>query len=300
MTTSPGAKPGTRRPVPDQRTRTAWHEGGHIAARVHLLGAESVEAVSIRPGKSHLGITLLGSPPTDRRERELAIICTLAGDLAPMMFGLVEDGYYEPSPAEVAAVAATESLDKLAPLVRERLLEAEDDEESVPDELVAERAAWSLAAWFDDSEAAAHLNYLRVVASRFVERHTWAIRRVAEALLEHETLEGATVAEIVTSTRCVCHWRPKKKEETDMPFLSKKPQPEPPTGPFIAKPITLDHPHAMVATEEFWAGFVSHPGGLISPGRTLVREGMLADDRSPLVTKHRGKWRRPRKDERAG
>jgi ATP-dependent Zn protease len=65
---------------PDPRTHLAWHESGHACAQVILFGPDALRVASIRPGASHAGITILEpSGPVDRRERELAILVTLAG-----------------------------------------------------------------------------------------------------------------------------------------------------------------------------------------------------------------------------
>jgi hypothetical protein len=54
----------------------------------------------------------------------------------------------------------------------------------------------------------------------------------------------------------------------------------------------------MVARDSFWVGFVTHPDGYVSAGRTWVTAGQLADDRSALVRQSREHWRRP--DPRGG
>jgi hypothetical protein len=170
----------------------------------------------------------------------------------------------------------------------------------VADELLAERSATSLADWGIGMEAALHVAYLRAVAAGFVERHTWAIRRVAEALLEHETVDGATAAEIVRDTRCVCHRRPKKKE--DEPMSTPKPAPIVSTGGvqiLLPKALSWDDPHARVAARGFQVGFVTLPGGFITPGLTRVHPGQLLDDRSaPARHAPKRSLRKPTKAER--
>jgi hypothetical protein len=39
----------------------------------------------------------------------------------------------------------------------------------------------------------------------------------------------------------------------------------------MSEPLTLAHPHAMVAKTGYWAGFVVWPGGHTTPGRTRVK-----------------------------
>jgi hypothetical protein len=48
------------------------------------------------------------------------------------------------------------------------------------------------------------------------------------------------------------------------------------------------------STRAFTAGFIVLPGGgYITAGLSSIREGQLADDRSPLVLRFLDKWRRP-------
>jgi hypothetical protein len=69
-------------------------------------------------------------------------------------------------------------------------------------------------------------------------------------------------------------------------------------GPRIVQPLTLDHPHCMVATRAFTAGFIALLDGTISPGVTFIREGQLADDRGALVFRFPDNWRRPTEADR--
>ena len=70
--------------------------------------------------------------------------------------------------------------------------------------------------------------------------------------------------------------------------------------PFVVpEPLTLESPHARVAKQGFWAGFMPMPNGYMAPGRTWVPEGMLQDDRGALVKQHPRKFRRPNAVDRA-
>lgn len=78
-----------------------------------------------------------------------------------------------------------------------------------------------------------------------------------------------------------------------MGFLDEPP-PADPTAPKVLGPLTIDNPHALVATAD--ASF-----DLEDRSRVVVREGDLVDDRAPWVIKarqlQRGLFRRPRKAE---
>ena len=196
---------------PDRRTFTAYHESGHACAQICLFGLDAVEVVSIRRGKVHAGITLLGTkPPADRREAELDIIVTLAGPAAEWYAlatpGLPRAGYLpgDEDEDEAVAAAATASLDRLAPIGRDRLLAAESRTSGESDESRAESDTLTLAGYFRD-ESQAHHHYLQCAASSLVRRHLPAIRDVAEALLRDVTLDGPTVARLVMGRLCLCH-----------------------------------------------------------------------------------------------
>jgi hypothetical protein len=76
-----------------------------------------------------------------------------------------------------------------------------------------------------------------------------------------------------------------------MSILPRHQTPEPdPTyagvnGPRIAERLTVDHPHAMIATRTFYVGHAAH--------LMYVREGQLIDDRSMPVLLHPDRFRRP-------
>ena len=89
--------------------------------------------------------------------------------------------------------------------------------------------------------------------------------------------------------------RPRKPAPEPAPVLSSDGIPM-----RLAQPLTAASPHAMVAIDSFWVGFVTHPDGNISPGRTWVTAGQLGDDRSALVRQSRKHWRRPMAADRQG
>ena len=286
---APGSPPSGSQAV--GLSGVAVHEAAHAAASVHLLG--SVGVVSIRPGRGHLGVTLLGERTADDREtREREIVVGLVGDIAEQVFGLLDDGWTddatEPDPLEAVA-----TLDRLSPLARDGLLHAEA---AAPDDARADgpRATW-IARSLNDLDAhvaEAHLAYLRLVAEAFVRRHVHAIRAVAQALLTHTVLDGSQVEELVRGSRCACHgWAAAPPKEIEMP--------EPRTGPYLPQPLTLDNPHTRIAREGFWCGFWVLPSGHVAQGLTWVREGQLADDRSVLFRRNRDRFRRPTRAERA-
>ncbi len=296
-------------PAPESRSSrgsqavgpTALHEAAHATGSVLLLG--SVQAVSLRKGRGHVGITLLGKRTIDSREvREQEIVVTLLGDIAVMDFGLLEDGYHDDT-ADLAAAAAVASLDRLAPLDRTALLEAEaaEPDPDNADERVARRIAWPLN---DDARAIeAHMAYLRVVADGFVRRHRNAIRAVARALAAETTLGGTEVEAIVRSSRCICHRSTRTPPPEGSTPMSRTPTPTPIVSSdgyqiILPKPLTLDHPHAMVAKAGFWSAFASLPDGRIKAGRVWIREGQLADARSPMVRRQRNHFRKPTAAER--
>jgi hypothetical protein len=61
----------------------------------------------------------------------------------------------------------------------------------------------------------------------------------------------------------------------------------------VGVPLTLDHPHCVIATIDFWSSFGSFPDGSVAAMPTQVRRGQLADDRGPLVKHYPKNFRRP-------
>jgi hypothetical protein len=190
-------------PTTSDLRRIAAHEPAHGVAEVLFFGDGSVDVLSIRPGRGHLGVCILRDLPADTRDaRERAIISLLVGDIAGRHVWPPEQiGYIEESPDEAAAIAAMASLE---PVTRERLFEAEEDAETVTDETAARRRAQTLND-FDPYVGEAHLIYLRACAAHLVERHHNAIRAISEVLLAESVLDGRRVEEIVHGSRCICH-----------------------------------------------------------------------------------------------
>ena len=51
----------------------------------------------------------------------------------------------------------------------------------------------------------------------------------------------------------------------------------------VRQPLTLGHPHCVVARRDFTAGFIATPDGHgLIPGLTYIHKGQLGDDRSPF------------------
>ena len=301
---APGGPDGRHDPPVAGLNRVAVHEAAHATGAVWLLG--SVRVVSLRKGREYNGVTLLDDRSVDSREvREQEIVVTLLGDIAVMDSGLLEGGWQEDTEDQAAAIRAVASLDRLASLDRIALLDAEAAEPDL--DLVDERCAWRMAWPLNEDALAieAHLTYLRIVADGFVRRHRNAIRAVARALVAETTLDGAQVADIVRGSRCVCHRFTRTPPPEGSTPMSRKAPPTPIVSSdgieiVLPKELTLDHEHAMVAKAGFWSAFASLPGGRIKAGRVWIREGQLADARSPLVRRQRDRWRKPTDADREG
>ena len=67
---------------------------------------------------------------------------------------------------------------------------------------------------FDGHLAAMHLLYLQAVTDKLLDRHSWSLRTIAEALYRESVLSGARVVQLARSCRCACHldWGPPRAD----------------------------------------------------------------------------------------
>ena len=188
----------------DDRRRTAIHEAAHCALMTRW--SFPITAVSIRPGESHRGVTIMTVDPADRirypldgthpldgpatasrqwAERRICVL--LAGSIAADLLVPVS-GFVAP-PREYPV--------ELAPPAAAKLAEAEADPESEApsDDEIAFEFAFRLVG----QTANAYLAWLRLETHRLVAEEAPAIYAVAEALLRGDVLDGASVGQLIGS-----------------------------------------------------------------------------------------------------
>jgi hypothetical protein len=128
-----------------------------------------------------------------RRAVEVRIVIFLAGHYGEH-FGPPFSGFAAPDPDPLEAERLARRLTELSPRHRELLIRTAahiDSHESTDDDSSAFRHAQMLGA---DDEAGAHLVWLTTVARRLVYDNSFAVQRIAEALLERTVLTGEEVA----------------------------------------------------------------------------------------------------------
>lgn len=185
----------------DARTLAAWHEAAHAAVATRL--GRPVSLVTIAPSQRLLGFTLHAGamlPPSrhvevfdldrgDRETIERQIVITHAGSIGETLAGPWA-GFVDTAETDAAFESAMGLRPRHVDLVHAAPGEVQTDRQLV-DEL-SERLA---------REEAMHLSsWLRAVAHRIVHENRAAIERVAQALLEHETLDGAAITEAIGTT----------------------------------------------------------------------------------------------------
>jgi hypothetical protein len=204
----------------DRRWKAALHESAHFTA--NLLGRGEVAAlVSVRPGKTHGGATILDAPARVnftgrrnnplgadlawRRDVEWLIVVLLAGHAAEELAGASVGRIPEPGLGddERQAAALAQSLAELAPLHAQLLADSEarplpsDGNPLAGDDLNAFELSFRLVGL----EAQAHLGWLRAVARRFVNDHAHIIAALARELDRRTVVTGTDAAAIVHRIR---------------------------------------------------------------------------------------------------
>jgi cell division protease FtsH len=179
-----------RRVITDKEKRIlAYHEGGH-AVLAHLMGApSSVQKATIIARGTALGYTL--NLPEEERylhtKEELIdwMIVTLAGRAAEqVVFGRVTDG-------------AANDLEKVTQLARSMVFELGMGEGAVSRTMRADNYALSEETKrLRDEEQARLTDYAYGEALRIVAKHRALLDRVADALLQKETLTREELLEL--------------------------------------------------------------------------------------------------------
>jgi cell division protease FtsH len=175
----------------EERRRTAYHEGGHALLGMIQPGADPVRKVSIIPRGRALGVTL-STPDEDRYGYDQQylrgrIIGALGGMAAESeVFGMVTTG--AESDLEVATQIARSMIgrwgmsDRIGPV---SVLPPEGD----PRMLGVSESLLSAV----DEEVRRLIDGCFEDAKRLLHEHRPQLDRIAEELLEHETLDEAEV-----------------------------------------------------------------------------------------------------------
>jgi cell division protease FtsH len=188
-------KAGSRAMPEEERRITAYHEAGHALLQVLVEGADDLHKVTIIPRGRALGATM-HLPNQDRhthgRRKLLGDICVLyGGRIAEELFcGDITTG--AANDIERATHLARGMVyewgmsDKMGPIKY-----TEDHDNVFGSESVVTVSATTLRELDEEVRSIVNVQYAR--AQQLVEANRDKLERVALALLEHETLDGAQV-----------------------------------------------------------------------------------------------------------
>jgi cell division protease FtsH len=227
----------------EERRTAAWHESGHTIVGKLVAGNDAVHKVSIIPRGAALGVTMF-LPTEDRhlmtRQQTMArIAMALGGRVAEeVVFGEITTGAQDDIKRATrlarAMVCELGMSSKLGPIAYG------ENEESVflGREMTSRREDYSEdTAREIDQEVRAIVEEQYRVAKQVVVENRERLDRLAQALLERETLDSEEIAaalegrELPTRQRAVIPtWSEKRKEKTEKRrpatiFGTPKPQP---------------------------------------------------------------------------
>ncbi len=176
--------------TPEHRQRIAIHEGGH-AIVAHVMGAGTVERISIEPRGQALGVTFVTRadevPLYGEAELNARIGMLLAGREAELMtFGNTTSGASDD--LKRASELAIEMVSAMGFSKEFGLLSLH----GVPDSLVGPHIQDRVLA-----EARALLDRAQAECRAVLERHRDVLQALAAALLKDETVSGALLRELL-------------------------------------------------------------------------------------------------------
>lgn len=173
----------------DRLVRTAFHEAGH--ATILLACGRSVDRVTIEPSGDTLGFMLPATPAVTWADRDALLRSIVAG------------------PFVTGAVRRFEIPEAMVDLARRRLTERAarttvlDDESATDDDELSDGAQIDRLLerlWPDTDEATRERHYeCVIVETAALVRGNWvAVHEAVYLLLEHGTVDGATLTARVT------------------------------------------------------------------------------------------------------
>lgn len=228
----------------DEKRRTAYHEGGHALLGMLQKGADPVRKVSIIPRGQALGVTL-STPDTDRYgydEQYLRgrIVGALGGMAAEaVVYGVITTG--AESDLRQATSIARQMVgkwgmsDAVGPVTV--LFDDVDPRQlGVSDETLSKV----------DAEVRMIITECHAKAVELLNEHRDKLDAIAEALLEHETLDEDEVYRVAGIERPQPD--PIQRSEAPNPELPSSPIDQPPAGPGFAPGGVPNYPPPDPAT----------------------------------------------------
>ncbi len=200
---------GPARPIvlsPDERERVAHHEGGHAILGLIVRGADPVSRVTITPHGQALGVTYQ-RPEDDRHNYDEAylrarIIGALGGRAAEeVVYGTrttgAEDAMQQATSIARQMVTRWGMSDRLGPVtLAQRSTASLGQPEGEPNGASMWRPYSEDTARLIDAEVRRVLEDSHVEALRLLRQHRPELDALAQALLEHETLDDLEILNV--------------------------------------------------------------------------------------------------------
>jgi cell division protease FtsH len=188
-------KAGSRAMPERERVITAYHEAGHAVLQLLVDDADDLHKVTIIPRGRALGATMM-LPQEDRhthgRRKLLSEICVLFG-------GRVAEELF----CNDITTGASNDIQRATQIARGMVCEwgmsdrmgpikyTEDHESLLGQETVVAASAVTRRELDEEVRAIIDAQYDR--ARKLIDEHRFGLERIAQALLERETLDGAQV-----------------------------------------------------------------------------------------------------------
>ena len=213
----------------EDKKRTAWHESGHALINVLMPDTHPLHKVTIIPRGQSLGSTM--SLPKEeiwnrQRKEMMAMICiTMAGRIAEEIFsGDVSTGAsgdIQQATALARAMVCQYGMSERLGMVQ---YGNENEYVFIGRDMMRNKEYSESTAQAIDAEVKRFIDEGYTIARQLIDQHRDKLELVAQALLDHETLDGSQVEEIVKTGK----------------FTAPTPPPsvDPPSGAMAATPLS--------------------------------------------------------------
>jgi cell division protease FtsH len=213
----------------EDKKRTAWHESGHALINVLMPNTHPLHKVTIIPRGQSLGSTM--SLPKEeiwnrQRKEMMAMICiTMAGRIAEEIFsGDVSTG--ASGDIQQATALARAMVCQYGMSDRLGMVQYGNESEYVfiGRDMMRNKEYSESTAQAIDAEVKRIIDESYTISRQLIDQHRDKLEMIAQALLDHETLDGSQVEEIVKTGK----------------FVAPNPPPsvDPPSGAMAATPLS--------------------------------------------------------------
>lgn len=211
----------------DQKKTTAYHEAGHAILGLYLEGpTDPLHKVTIIPRGRALGVTM-SLPAEDKvtydkvyLENQIAMLMggRIAEDIILGQFTTGASNDIERATGLARKMVCSWGMSKLGPI---NYGENESDVFLGRDLGSRKNMSERMASEVDETiETIIHEQYVR--AEKLLKKHEKKLHDLADALLEHETLDGAQVKDLFAGKKLTPRKAPSTRKKADKPAEDKK------------------------------------------------------------------------------